>query len=120
MLAVVKMPHTEFKIEGDIPEKVIKFFKSEYGDRFTINEDEALVNVVESEWYKAMETNDHPGISVRVYRNNKGWTQTQLGKKLGNFSRQYISDIENARKGISKAMAKKLSQFFKVPIDRFL
>ncbi|MBW2741359.1 MAG: helix-turn-helix transcriptional regulator [Deltaproteobacteria bacterium] len=46
-------------------------------------------------------------------------TQADLGQKLGKFTRQKISDMERNKRSISKDVAKKLSQLFDVPIDRF-
>ncbi|MBL0716485.1 MAG: helix-turn-helix transcriptional regulator, partial [Desulfosarcina sp.] len=36
------------------------------------------------------------------------------------FTRQNISDIERGRRGISKKVAKKLSAFFNVSVERFI
>ena len=47
-------------------------------------------------------------------------TQSELGKKLGFFTAQKISDMEKGRRKISKVVAKKLSKIFEVPIERFL
>lgn len=46
--------------------------------------------------------------------------EKELGEKLGNYTRQHISDMENLRRSISKEVAKKLSKLFNVPIERFL
>jgi transcriptional regulator with XRE-family HTH domain len=61
-----------------------------------------------------------PGDSVETYRKNAGFTQAELGKKLGKFSRQNISDIEHGRREISKELARKLSVLFGISIDRFI
>ena len=61
-----------------------------------------------------------PGEIVKIYRENHNLTQEQLGKKLGNFTRQNISDIELGRRGLSKEVAKKLAKIFNVGVKRFL
>ncbi len=61
-----------------------------------------------------------PGESIRIYRQNLGLNQTALGKRLGKYTKQHISDMEHSRRSISKETAKKLSEIFNVPIDRFL
>jgi transcriptional regulator with XRE-family HTH domain len=38
----------------------------------------------------------------------------ELGKKIGNFTRQNISNMENGRRPISKAVAKALAELFDV------
>ncbi|MBW2252025.1 MAG: helix-turn-helix transcriptional regulator [Deltaproteobacteria bacterium] len=55
-----------------------------------------------------------------MYRENFRLTQAELGQKLGKFTRQKISDMEHNKRTISKDVARKLSQLFDVPIDRFL
>jgi transcriptional regulator with XRE-family HTH domain len=49
-----------------------------------------------------------------------GLTQAELGRKLGKFTRQKIAEMEHNQRSISKDAAKKLSQIFNVPLDRFL
>nr|WP_246294147.1 helix-turn-helix transcriptional regulator [Desulfobacter latus] len=57
---------------------------------------------------------------MRIYRKNNQLTQEQLGKKLGNVSRQIVSNMERGTRSISLATAKKLSIIFNVPASRFL
>ena len=57
---------------------------------------------------------------MRIYRNNFGFSQAELGKRLEGLSRHNISDMENNRRGISKDIAKKLGVVFDVSIDRFI
>jgi antitoxin component HigA of HigAB toxin-antitoxin module len=124
MLAVVKKPHTNsslFKIEGDIPAGVLKYLRREFGqDVEVIDEDEELLNIFETEWYQEIKGSTTPGEILMIYRNNFGLTQTDLGQKLGKFTRQKISDMEHNKRSISKDVAKKLSRLFDVPVDRFL
>lgn len=122
MLVAVKTPPTSFKIEGDIPNDLLNYIKKHYpvGLEITEEDDEEYENVFQSDWYKEQSKHWHPGKSVYVYRDNAGWTQAELGKKLGEFSRQYISDIEKGRRTISKKLALKLSELFELPLERFL
>jgi len=41
-------------------------------------------------------------------------------EKVGNLSRQNISNIENNRRPISKTVAKKLAEIFNIFIEKFL
>jgi len=125
MLAVVKKRRTNsrlFEIKGKIPKNVIEYFQQKYGSSFEIveeNEDE-LIDIFETEWFQKMNQSTTSGESVRIYRQNRGLTQAELGKKLGNYTRQHISDMENLRRSISKEVAVKLSKLFNVPVERFL
>jgi DNA-binding XRE family transcriptional regulator len=128
MLVVVKKPPIKFdiSIDGNVPvkflDKITNLVKKEYGDNVSVNyeEDNKFINAFNSDWYKKTKKNMKPEDYVRIYRENHNWTQAELGDKLGKLSRQYISDLENGRRGISKDIAKKLSVIFDVPVKRFI
>jgi transcriptional regulator with XRE-family HTH domain len=79
-----------------------------------------MVNIFETEWYKRIRSTTTPGEVLRIYRENARLTQEELGRKLGKFSRQNISDIECGKRNISIEVVKKLSLLFQVPVERFL
>ena len=124
MLAVVKKPRTNlpmFEVKGNIPSKVIKYLHQVYGQNIElVDEDEVRVKIVETDWYRKIKSATTPADTVRIYRENLGLTQAELGRKLGKYSRQNISDIEHSKRNISKEAAKKLSIIFAVPVERFL
>jgi len=124
MLAVVRKPCTNttlFKIKGDIPSGVLEYLERKFGqDVEVVENDEELLNIFDTDWYKDVSKATTPGDALKIYRENFGLTQADLGQKLGKFSRQKISDMERNIRSISKDVAKKLSQLFDVPIDRFL
>ena len=125
MLAVVRKRRTSkklFEIKGDIPKNVIEYLQQQYGIFFEVieeNENE-LIDIFETNWFKNANNSSKPGESIRIYRQNMGLTQEKLGKQLGNYTKQYISDMEHSRRSISKEVAKKLSRIFNVPVERFL
>jgi|APSaa5957512622_1039677.scaffolds.fasta_scaffold96846_2 DNA-binding XRE family transcriptional regulator len=124
MLAVVKKHRTKkelFSVQGDIPKYLLKQLKDKYGNRFEVLKEDKneLVDITETEWYQKMKEKMTPGKTIRVYRDNMGLTQEQLGKKLGK-SRKKISDYENGHRGISKSLALELSDLFKAPVQYFL
>ena len=124
MLAVVKKPHTKqtlFEVKGEIPPLVLTFLEKAYGrDVEVIEENDTAVNLFETDWYREIRETVTPGEIVRMYRENAGMSQEELGQKLGNLSRQKISDMEHSRRSISKGIARKLSQIFGVSVERFL
>lgn len=124
MLAVVKKHHTDqalFEIRGDIPTKVVEYLKKEFGKYVEVlKEDEDMVNIFETDWHKKISSTTTPGEVLKIYRENAELTQEELGRKLGKFSRQKISDMENGKRTIGKELAKKLCQLFQVPVERFL
>jgi DNA-binding XRE family transcriptional regulator len=124
MLAVVKKPRTNktlFKVKGDIPSEVIEYLEREFGqDVEVVKDDEEFLNIFDTDWYKDISEATTPGDTLRIYRENFRMTQAELGRKLGKFTRQKISDMEHNKRAISKDVARKLSQLFDVPIDRFI
>ena len=121
MQAHVKTPHTDIHIQEDIPPRVLDVLRSEYGIKLKIYEDEdAPLEIVETDWYKETKAKSTPGDALRIYRDNHQLTQTQLGKKLGNVPRQIISNMERGKRTISLTTAKKLARIFNVPAERFL
>ena len=119
MQVVVKKPH--IRIEGEVTKDLLDYLKQKYGEIEVIEDDEEeLIEVRESAWYKSLRTNISPGDNLRIYRELHSLTQTELGKKLGNFTRQNISNMENGRRAISKNVAKKLAEIFDVSVEKFL
>ena len=123
MQAVVKMPHIEINIKGKmIPPRLMNVLKKEYGQEFKIIADDSdeLVNVFDTSWYKNAKGKLTPGKYLRIYRENKGLTQVQVGEALGGIPRQHISNMENGHRAISLNMAGKLSALLGAPIEKFI
>ena len=119
MLVHVKTPLIEIDIKGDVSENLLNVIKNEYGEIADIAEDD-YVNPFESEWYVKTKKQIKPGDILKIDRENSGMTQSELGRKLGNFSRQYISDMEHGRKNISLKTARKLSHLLDRPVNRYI
>jgi len=122
MLAVVKTPHINVKIQGKIPSKLIDLLKDEYGERVHLIEeaDDQLVDVFKTDWYRRTKERLTPGKRLRIYRQNLRMTQSALGKQLGGIPRQFVSNMENGIRPISKKMALKLSELFGVSVAKFI
>jgi DNA-binding XRE family transcriptional regulator len=125
MLAVVKKHRTDqalFEVRGDIPPKVVHYLKEQFGQDVEVLDEnpEEMVDVFNTDWYKDISSNTSPGDVLKIYRENAELTQEELGRRLGKFTRQKISDMERGKRSISKEAAKKLSRIFQVPVDRFL
>ncbi|MDA3957937.1 helix-turn-helix transcriptional regulator [Oceanispirochaeta sp.] len=118
MLAVVKKPHIEINAE-EIPEKLIKFLTDNYSKVEIINNDDELVDIRETAWYRERANISKPGQVLKRYRKRNGLSQTELGEKLG-IAKQNISAMERGSRGISKAIAHELSDIFQVSPGRFI
>ena len=122
MLAVVKTPLTRIRITGRVPNKLIDLLAEEYGNALQITpdpEDEKL-DVFQTDWYKNLKKRLSPGSYIKVFRQNKNMTQTDLGKALGGLPRQHISNMENGIRPISKKTALKLAKLFDVSVEKFI
>jgi len=122
MLAVVKTPLTRIRITGRVPNKLIDLLAEEYGNALQITpdpEDEKL-DVFQTDWYKNLKKRLSPGSYIKVFRQNRNMTQTELGKALGGLPRQHVSNMENGIRPISKKTAIKLSKLFDVSVEKFI
>jgi DNA-binding XRE family transcriptional regulator len=122
MLAVVKTPLIRIHIKGQIPKQIMTVLKKEYGDKMklTKEDDDELVDVFQTDWYKRVKKGLTPGKNLKIYRQNMEMTQEQLGAKLGDVPKQFISNMENGIRPISKKTALKLARIFKVSVARFI
>ena len=123
MQAVVKTPLIEISVRGAaIPPRLMDVLKEEYGPELSLVEDDGdnLADVFETQWYKGVKEKMTPGTYLRIYRENKGLTQLQLGEVLGGIPRQHISNMEHGRRSISLKMARKLSSLLGTPIEKFI
>jgi DNA-binding XRE family transcriptional regulator len=122
MLAVVKTPHIKIQIKGRIPSKLISLLKEEYGSKVEIspNDNEKKIDIFQTEWYRNIKKKLTPGQNLKIYRQNKQMTQTELGAHLGGIPKQHISNMENGTREISKKMAIALSKLFEVSVEKFI
>ena len=127
MLAVAKTPLTKLRIEGEIPERILNVLQDHFGKNLQVKKspDDELVSIQNTAWYKKQKKRMTPGKEIRGHRELLGMTQSELGQKLGDQnrqykSRQYISDLENDRRAVSKQLAKQMSEIFQVSVERFL
>lgn len=119
MQVVVKKPR--IRLEGEINSGLVQYLRETDGDVEVIeDEDEELVEITKSEWYRNIRGEIGPGENMRLYRELHSLSQAGLGAKLGRLSRQNISNMENGQRGISKAVAKRLSELFDVSVEKFL
>jgi len=110
MLAVVKTPHTEFRIEGDIPDNLLAWLNGEYDGELQVveDDDDLLEDWFETDLHRQIEARTTDGDRLKIHRGNARLTQAALAKKAG-FSPQRISDMERGRRAISIAAARKLA-----------
>lgn len=116
MRAVVEAPpmrRTEkpvsFRVEGkNIPKAVLAFLDALFPDHVRIDDDEDLVPVESTDWYKKAKAKMTPAKALKIMRTNAGLTQKQLADKIG-IAKQNYNSLERGSRPISMMMAKKLA-----------
>lgn len=116
MRAVVEAPpmrRTEkpvsFRVEGkNIPKAVLAFLDALFPDHVRIDDDEDLVAVEGTDWYKKAKAKMTPAKALKIMRTNAGLTQIQLADKVG-IAKQNYNSLERGARPISMMMAKKLA-----------
>jgi len=121
MLAVVKTPRINVRIEGDVPPRLLRLLKTEYGPKLKLVKDDEkeTVDFFKTDFYKKVKKEMTPGTYVKIYRENLSLTQAQLGAKVG-VSKSFICDVEHNRRAISKEMAKNFSKLFKISASHLI
>lgn len=108
------------KVWSDIPSKLLADVRSQLRPWIPSENDDEMVDWFSTDLHKAIEARMTPGTWLRELREAQGWTQKDLGIRLGCVPPARISDWENSHRSISKAIAKRLSDLFRMPVDRFL
>jgi DNA-binding XRE family transcriptional regulator len=117
MSEAVKTHRINIGFKPRTPARVINNIKKQYATY--IDDGDELVDISTTDWYKKMQKRMTPGKYLRNFREATGTTQAGLGEKL-NVSAARVSDFENDRRAISKAIAKKLADMFKVSPALFI
>ena len=122
MQVVVKTPRIEVNIRGEISPKLIAVLEEEFGKELLLAEegDEETVDIFATDWYREIKSKTTPGDDLKIYRENHGLTQAQLGEMLGGIPRQHVSNMERGIRPVSLKTARKLAKIFKVSPGKFV
>ncbi|PKL35377.1 MAG: XRE family transcriptional regulator [Spirochaetae bacterium HGW-Spirochaetae-1] len=116
----VKTPRINIEMKGEIPEEIVRVIRKVYGKKAVISEDDTLVNIRDTEWFKDIDARLTPGKAMANYRKLLKLTQAELGEKLGGIPKQNISQMECDVRPISKKVAKQLAALYKVSVEEFI
>jgi DNA-binding XRE family transcriptional regulator len=122
MQALVRTPRININIRGEIHPKIISVLEELFGKKVKIvkEKDDELIDILQTDWFKKIDSEMTPGKSMKMYREIHKMTQDELGMKMGGISKQNISHMERGIRAISKKNAKQLAEIFDVPVDRFI
>lgn len=123
MLVVAKAPRINVEVFGEGMDELVKLLRREIPDVVITPEpsgdDDEFVNVVETDWYKKMQAEWHPGDTISVKREHLGLTQAELAERTG-MSIPSISLIENRKRGVGVRTARKLAAALGIPVERLI
>lgn len=90
----------DFRVEGPaVPEWLVEIE----------NDDDALVDIKNSAWYRRMSARQTPAQSLRIMRTAAGLTQVAVARKTG-ILKQNISAMEKGTRKITLASAHRLAK----------
>ena len=111
-----------FRVEGSVPEKIIRYLKSEFGASNVVvvkKDEDELEDPFESEWFKDALSRQTPGSNLRFYRKQSKMTQQLLAQMVGT-TKQAICAMEHDSRPISKRNAKVFAGLFSTSPSRFI
>jgi len=115
MLVVEKAHHIKVEIKGMGVDSVVAALLREF-PRLKVSDDDELVDIFETDWYKKIKAEQSPGRVLAAYRHRDGISQVALAKLLG-VSRQAVCDMEKDRRPISGKTAPLLSDIFHTRLE---
>lgn len=120
MLVHAKAPRIKVQLSGPGVARVIEAVRKVY-PQIQVEDDDGdeLIDITKTDWFRKMEANHHPGITIRVYRGNRGWTLAELAEKTG-IAESHLSAMENRKRGVGKVTATRLGKAFGMDYRRFL
>ncbi|MCL2459536.1 MAG: helix-turn-helix domain-containing protein [Desulfobulbus sp.] len=101
-------------------EKLIALLRDEFSAHVEVveDDDDALMDVFEADWYKETVANMTPGGALNALRWKHQITQAELARRIGS-QRQTISAIERGRRPLGMKTAVKISAALGEPLSEF-
>lgn len=121
MLVHAKTPRIKVTLSGPGSARIVEAARKAYPNIRVEEEDDddELIDVFKTDWYKKMQANHHPGDTINTYRTNRGWTLAELAEKTG-IAESHLSAMENRKRGVGKVTATRLGKAFGMDYRRFL
>ncbi|MFO7730645.1 MAG: helix-turn-helix transcriptional regulator [Spirochaetia bacterium] len=121
MRILEKNKNINIHIEGEGVDQIIDLIRDNIPevDIKSDEDDEELVEWNSTDLAKEIRTKKTPGKLLQAYRLREGLTLVQLAEKIGT-KYPNLSAMENDRRTIGLAMAKKLGQVLNVDFEKFI
>ena len=86
------MPRIRLEIDGEIPQDLLDSVKRDFPmDVEILERDEEYIDYFDTDFHRETVAGMTPGKVVRIYRENHGWNQAELGRKIGGVAKQNVS-----------------------------
>lgn len=118
MSVATKTRPIDFHFRPGTPRKVLQDVRHRYAS-YLLEEDVAM-DYLKTDLHKKVSKNMTPGLWLKHLREAHGWSQADLGERLGDVKASRVSDWENMQRAISKDVAKELARLFNVSAERFI
>ena len=118
MLAVVKKPHIEIALSGENPIELLNWIRRKFEVSILTPYREASVPIEETEYSRDMNRN-RAGNLLAGARLKAEMTQAELAEKTG-IRQNMVSEYENGKRPMTKAMARRFSNVLGIDLCRFL
>ena len=123
MQARTKKPLIDSKYEGEIVSRILRGPQNKWNELLKFAKSIGYEDISDPIPWKAAfpeyGEDQLPGAVLAGIRNREGLTQQQLAVKVG-VLQNHISEMENGKRPIGKAMARKLASVLKVGYKVFL
>jgi len=118
MLAVVKKPHIEMALSGENPVELLNWIRRKFEVSILTPQREASVPIEETDFWREMNKN-RAGNLLAGARLKAEMTQAELATKVG-IRQNMVSEYENGKRALTKAMAKRFSEALGIDVSRLL
>jgi DNA-binding XRE family transcriptional regulator len=122
LFATVKTDRIWVQVRGIIPESLLHVLRREFSFRLRVRSEigERMRNVLDSPLYRQEPREMTPGDWIKLFRQNAGFTQAELGRRLGGVGRQNVCGMERDRRPIGRRMAVRLGRVFGASTSKFI
>jgi hypothetical protein len=118
MLVVEKARRIRVEIRGPGSRAVLAILKRELPE-IAVSDDDGYESIRGSAWFDSLLAEVTAGATLKVYRDNAGFTQARLSELTG-IPVPHLSGMEHDRRPIGKAAARKLSAALGIDYRRLL
>ena len=118
-----KTRHTDktrklISVSSKVAAAVLTYARREDAEAYLVPAED-YAPATDSKWYREVKAKWHPGIALRIRRENAGFTQAALAKATG-MAISNISAMENGKRPVGLIVARKLAGALNCSVSDFI